>query len=145
MVFNKSSSKNLWFCQKKLWFGPCLKELIKPNWTTATRRVGISALFCDTCLCFGQKIRKSKLQRFSLIAVFLAFMALRLKLLGAVEFLYQNQSHYREVPGWGVSNGARHNWKCFLTYIFFLNFHIFFIHQNVQQIISFHLRYMMVS
>ena len=26
------------------------------------------------------------------------------------------QSHYREVPRWGVSNGARHNWKCFLAY-----------------------------
>ena len=25
------------------------------------------------------------------------------------------QSHYREVPRWGVSNGARHNWKCFLA------------------------------
>ena len=27
-----------------------------------------------------------------------------------------SQSHYRKVPRWGVSNGARHNWKCFLTY-----------------------------
>ena len=27
-----------------------------------------------------------------------------------------SQSHYREVPRWGVSNGARHNWKCFLAY-----------------------------
>ena len=27
-----------------------------------------------------------------------------------------DQSHYREVPRWGVSNGARHNWKCFLAY-----------------------------
>ena len=32
------------------------------------------------------------------------------------------QSHYREVLRWGVSNGARHNWKCFLASIFFLNF-----------------------
>ena len=36
------------------------------------------------------------------------------------------QSHYREVPRWGVSNGARHNWKCFLAYkkfeVFFFNF-----------------------
>ena len=30
-----------------------------------------------------------------------------------------NQSHYREVPWWGVSNGARHNWKCFLANFFF--------------------------
>ena len=29
------------------------------------------------------------------------------------------QSHYREVPRWGVSNRARHNWKCFLAYFFF--------------------------
>ena len=38
------------------------------------------------------------------------------------------QSHYREVPQWGVSNGARHNWKCFLAYIwkFFQNHHMFF-------------------
>ena len=59
------------------------------------------------------------------------------------------QSHYREVPRWGVSNGARHNWKCFLAYkefkVFFLKFHIFLIHQNVPQIVSFHLKYMMVS
>ena len=26
------------------------------------------------------------------------------------------QSHYREVPQWGVSIGARHSWKCFLAY-----------------------------
>ena len=36
------------------------------------------------------------------------------------------QSHYKEVPRWGVSNGARHNWKCFLAFkkfkVFFLNF-----------------------
>ena len=25
------------------------------------------------------------------------------------------QSYYREVPQWGVSNGARHNWECFLA------------------------------
>ena len=30
------------------------------------------------------------------------------------------QSHYREVPWWGVSNGARHNWKCFLAYLRFI-------------------------
>ena len=29
---------------------------------------------------------------------------------------WHNQSHYREVLQWGVSNGARHNWKCFLDY-----------------------------
>ena len=29
------------------------------------------------------------------------------------------QSHYREVPRWGVSSGARHNWKSFLSYIEF--------------------------
>ena len=33
------------------------------------------------------------------------------------------QSHYREVPRWGVSNGARHNWKCFLAY---KKFEVFF-------------------
>ena len=33
--------------------------------------------------------------------------------------LWFRQSHYREVPRWGVSNGARHNWKCFLTYKMF--------------------------
>ena len=32
---------------------------------------------------------------------------------------HSNQSHYREVPRWGVSNGARHNWKCFLAYKIF--------------------------
>ena len=50
------------------------------------------------------------------------------------------QSHYREVPKWGVSNVARHNWKCFLAYKEFKVFN-----QNVPQIGSFHLRYMMVS
>ena len=56
-----------------------------------------------------------------------------------------SQSHYREVLRWGVSNGARHNWKRFLAYkkklkwVFF-KFHIFLIHQNVPQIILFHLR-----
>ena len=39
------------------------------------------------------------------------------------------QSHYREVPLWGVSNGARHNWNLFLAYkkieVFFLNLHVF--------------------
>ena len=29
---------------------------------------------------------------------------------------WHNQSHYRKVLRWGVSNGARHNWKCFLAY-----------------------------
>ena len=33
------------------------------------------------------------------------------------------QSHYREVPLWGVSNVARHNWKCFLAY---KKFEVFF-------------------
>ena len=36
------------------------------------------------------------------------------------------QSHYREVPWWGVSNGVRHNWKCFLAYIKFEVFLFFF-------------------
>ena len=31
------------------------------------------------------------------------------------EWLKCNQSHYREVLRWEVSNGARHNWKCFLA------------------------------
>ena len=35
------------------------------------------------------------------------------------------QSHYREVPRWGVSNGARHNWKCFLAYKIFKKVFIF--------------------
>ena len=52
------------------------------------------------------------------------------------------QSHYREDPWWGVSNGARNNWKFFLAY---KRFHISLINQNVPKIISFHLRYMMVS
>ena len=37
-------------------------------------------------------------------------------------FIFHNrwkQSHYREVPQWGVSNGARHNWKRFLAWFFF--------------------------
>ena len=41
----------------------------------------------------------------------------------------KEQSHYREVPRWGVSNEARHNWKCFLAYekfkVFFLISYIF--------------------
>ena len=35
------------------------------------------------------------------------------------------QSHYREVPN--VSNGGRHNWKCFLTYKIFGFFFPFFL------------------
>ena len=27
---------------------------------------------------------------------------------------YHRQSHYRKVPRWGVSSGARRNWKCFI-------------------------------
>ena len=59
------------------------------------------------------------------------------------------QSYYREVPRWGVSNGTRHNWKCFLAHkklkhIFKIIIY-FSIHQNVPQIMSFHLRCMMVS
>ena len=36
--------------------------------------------------------------------------------------LYYGQSHYREVLRWGVSNGARHNWKCLLAYKKFVVF-----------------------
>ena len=36
-------------------------------------------------------------------------------------FIIYQQSHYREVPRWGVSNGARHNWKCFLAKNFLFN------------------------
>ena len=65
----------------------------------------------------------------------------------AIQASSSKQSHYREVPQWGVSNGARHNQKCFLAYkkfkfFFFFKFHIFLIRQNAPQIISFHLRYM---
>ena len=46
-----------------------------------------------------------------------------------------HQSHYREIPRWGVSNGTRHNWKCFLAYkrfeVFFTKFYMLLIHQNV--------------
>ena len=38
----------------------------------------------------------------------------------------RKQCHYREVPRWGVSNRARHNWNCFLAYkkfeVFLQNF-----------------------
>ena len=36
-----------------------------------------------------------------------------------MKHIMYNQSHYREVPRWGVSNGARHNWKCFFAYKIF--------------------------
>ena len=40
-----------------------------------------------------------------------------------------------KVMRWSVSNGARHNWKCFLDYkkfeVFFFKFYMFLIHQNL--------------
>ena len=48
------------------------------------------------------------------------------KLAGSGETAKLEQSQYREVPRWGVSNGARHNWKYFLAYkkfkVFLKNF-----------------------
>ena len=78
-----------------------------------------------------------------------SFMYLKTILLFFIEiricFYVRYQSHYREVPRWCVSNGARLNWKCFLAYkknwSVSLKFHIFLIHQNV----SFHLRYCKVA
>ena len=49
-----------------------------------------------------------------------------LHLAGALECSY-TKSHYGEVPRWGVSNRARHNWKCFLAYFFFKLFKNFFL------------------
>ena len=60
-----------------------------------------------------------------------------------------SQSHCREVPRWAVFNGARHNWKCFLTNkkirVCFFKFHIFLIDQNVPKIIETFLGCIMVS
>ena len=46
---------------------------------------------------------------------------LQINWLSKIQFLafqrtFQAQSHYRDVPQWGVSNGARHNWKCYSVY-----------------------------
>ena len=66
---------------------------------------------CKTCeYYYSSKKEKEKLLHYLLNLSFK-------KRIYLVAFKHHsNQSHYREVPRWGVSNGARHNWKCFLAY-----------------------------